>query len=399
MAPIQLSDELQKLWETYAQTQSSRQATSKTETIAFTGWHWNSEKQGHEYKFAEEKFKCWELSYNGRTLRYTVEFFGEQPEDGFPLYIALHGGGGAASPEEFETWTNERKEDRIHSNDGAWWDMIKFWYNLGVKQRWESGKLPGMYIAPRGITETWDLHFRPETYWLLQRLIKNLLLPHPPEAESRATNPKAQTFVDSNRIYLMGFSAGGDGVYRLSTHLADCFAAVNMSAGHPGGVKLFNLASLPICLQAGEFDNESNLKRMALTAKSSITLTNYATSMKKIDPSTEYFVHDCFIHPAGGHSGWRHPGGNYDRAQDYSNSSGSVLNRAKSALEEYYSRNQDGIDPFGEAFDTLDHNVNTGAITWLSRFSRNPPWHSAPRTKPTEHRLETQALFLLAHGS
>ena len=39
--------------------------------------------------------------------------------------------------------------------------------------------------------------------------------------------------VDPNKVYLMGYSAGGDGVYQLAPRMADRFAAAAMMAGHP----------------------------------------------------------------------------------------------------------------------------------------------------------------------
>ena len=37
--------------------------------------------------------------------------------------------------------------------------------------------------------------------------------------------------VDSDRVYLMGYSAGGDGVYQVAPRMADRFAAAAMMAG------------------------------------------------------------------------------------------------------------------------------------------------------------------------
>ena len=34
--------------------------------------------------------------------------------------------------------------------------------------------------------------------------------------------------VDPNRVYLLGYSAGGDGVYQLAPRMADRFAAASM---------------------------------------------------------------------------------------------------------------------------------------------------------------------------
>ena len=76
------------------------------------------------------------------------------------------------------------------------------------------------------VRDTWDCHFNPESYPLYDRLIENLI---------------AFYDVDPNRVYLMGFSAGGDGVYGVTSKMADRFAAANMSAGHPNGLPLWNL--------------------------------------------------------------------------------------------------------------------------------------------------------------
>jgi predicted peptidase len=77
---------------------------------------------------------------------------------------------------------------------------------------------------------------------LLERLIKSFIVALP----SPGGKP-AQPLVNPNRVYLTGFYAGGDGVYRLSTGLSDLFAAVNMSADDPGAVQFGNLANVPIC--------------------------------------------------------------------------------------------------------------------------------------------------------
>ena len=42
-----------------------------------------------------------------------------------------------------------------------------------------------------------------------------------------------QRDVDPKQIYLIGYSAGGDGVYQFAPRLADHFAAAAMCAGHP----------------------------------------------------------------------------------------------------------------------------------------------------------------------
>lgn len=157
----------------------------------------------------------YKMTYGDAVMRFAVDIAGEKPEAGYPLYIALHGGGWSDTPD---------------INDSQWQDMMSYYFD----------ELEcGIYIAVRGVRDTWDTHFNPESYPLYDRLIEYLILTGE---------------VDPNRVYLEGFSAGGDGVYQISARMPDRFAAVNMSSGHPNDVSIVNLFNLPIQLQAGEFD-------------------------------------------------------------------------------------------------------------------------------------------------
>ena len=63
----------------------------------------------------------------------------------------------------------------------------------------------GVYVACRGITDTWDLHFQADSYPLYDRLIEAMTVLY---------------HADPDRVYLLGFSAGGDGVYQAAPRLA-----------------------------------------------------------------------------------------------------------------------------------------------------------------------------------
>ena len=56
-------------------------------------------------------------------------------------------------------------------------------------------------------------------------------------------------------MYLIGYSAGGDGVYQLAPRMADRFAAVGMCAGHPNSVTPEGLRNLPFFLYMGGEDS------------------------------------------------------------------------------------------------------------------------------------------------
>ena len=177
------------------------------------------------------------LTHEGKSMRFFMETIGEPDENGqYPLYIALHGGG--SGPAEM--------------NNLQWIDML-YYYRGAVEN--------GIYIACRGITDTWDLHFREDSYVLYDRLIEAMTV---------------LCGADPDRVYLLGFSAGGDGVYQIAPRLADRFAAANMSSGHPNGVSLLNLANCPICLQAGIRDYYSeDAMRSVRAAEFEKTLSDY----------------------------------------------------------------------------------------------------------------------------
>jgi hypothetical protein len=56
----------------------------------------------------------------------------------------------------------------------------------------------GIVVAPRGCQDTWDLHFCGPSFALYDRLIENMI---------------CFLDVDPDKVYILGFSAGGDGVY------------------------------------------------------------------------------------------------------------------------------------------------------------------------------------------
>ena len=221
----------------------------------------------------------------------------------------------------------------------------------------------GVYVAARGIAEEWNLHFRAESYLLFQRLIRNLLHQKPEEANEASTQliPNAQHFVDPNRIYVLGFSAGGDGVYRLSTVLADRFAATNTSGGHPGGVKFHNLANLPICLQVGEEDGDERafiedgkLKRASEYERNQRTVDS-ANTLKSLKANNEgSYSYDIFMHPTREKTGWAH--NSWEWSDELSDSNNTQVFRNWANFRT----------------DRTTVPKNTCAVRWVSKAIRTP---------------------------
>ena len=69
--------------------------------------------------------------------------------------------------------------------------------------------------------------------------------------------------VNPDRVYLMGYSAGGDGVYQLAPRMADRFAAAAMMAGHPNETSPLSLRNLPFTLHMGGDDGAYNRNTVA----------------------------------------------------------------------------------------------------------------------------------------
>ncbi len=317
--------------------------------------------------FPAEEREFYILTHNGNSMRFFMEIIGEPDENGrYPLYITLHGGGGG--PEE--------------GNNDEWINM-KDYYRTAVEN--------GIYVACRGITDTWDLHFREESYPLYDRLIEAMIVLHG---------------ADPDRVYLLGFSAGGDGVYQVSPRLADRFAAVNMSSGHPNGVSLLNLANCPICLQAGVRDwYDEDAMRSIRAAEVDETLSGHR------EKYGFGYEHRVFIHVPAGH--------NY---VDYADKDDLVLSspalfatRAMEAdalgvflevMEEcglgrdvgelsYHPCEESEVFDIGitEAVtDTLDletETANTNAVAYVSQYTRDPAparlvWDLSTRARARE---------------
>jgi hypothetical protein len=161
------------------------------------------------------------LVHAGKTMRWLERTFGQAPAGGASLWISLHGGGGAPAK----------------VNDGQWQNQIRLY---------EPGE--GIYVAPRAPTDTWNLWHEAHIDVLLGDLIEAYI---------------AARGVDPDKVYLMGYSAGGDGVWQLAPRMADRFAAAAMMAGHPNEASLLGLRNLPFAIFMGGQDAAYDRNRIA----------------------------------------------------------------------------------------------------------------------------------------
>ena len=193
----------------------TKNALTKAETAeyaAFLQGFWTD-----SVKFAlKDSYEKKVLTHDKLEMRVDWKTFGTAPAEGRALYISLHGGGGAPAATNNQQWRNQ----------------------MTLYQPAE-----GIYLCPRGITDTWDLHFRPESDGFYEDVIRMAVV---------------YLGVNPDKVYLMGYSAGGDGVWRIAPRMADHWAAASMMAGHPGDVRLESLRNLPFMIWCGELDSAYN---------------------------------------------------------------------------------------------------------------------------------------------
>lgn len=152
------------------------------------------------------------ISFEGKTMRWLEKTSGEVPADGRSLWISMHGGGNAPTALNDQQWRNQ-----FQLYDPA----------------------EGIYVAPRAPTDTWNLWHEAHIDPMFARLIEDYIA-------LRGVNP--------DKVYLMGYSAGGDGVWQLAPRMADRFAAAAMMAGHPNEASLLGLRNLPFAIFVGGAD-------------------------------------------------------------------------------------------------------------------------------------------------
>lgn len=191
------------------------------------------------------------LKLDGKELRFDYKVFGAEPEDGYSLYISMHGGGGAPPEVNDQQWENQ-------------------------KRLYEPAE--GIYLAPRAATDTWNLWHQSHIDALFDRLIENLV---------------ALEGVNPDRIYVMGYSAGGDGVYQLAPRMADRWAAAAMMAGHPNDADPASLRNLPFTLHMGAEDGAYDRNKVAAAWGEKLA------ALEASDPGA--YTHHVQIHEGKGH--------------------------------------------------------------------------------------------------
>ena len=191
------------------------------------------------------------IRHGNLVMPFEYFVYGDKPKGGRSLFISMHGGGNAPKRVNDSQWENQKRLYRPKE---------------------------GVYVAPRAPTNAWNLWHQNHIDPMFARLIENMV---------------ALKEVNPNRVYLMGYSAGGDGVYQVAPRMADCFAAAAMMAGHPNETSPLGLRNLPFAIHVGERDSGFNRNKVALQWKDKLAALN------ETDP--QGYVHYVRIHAGRGH--------------------------------------------------------------------------------------------------
>jgi predicted esterase len=131
----------------------------------------------------------------GKESAFVCKQVGDKPASGWPLVIAMHGGGGV------------KKE----VNDSQWKHMQVYY-----KDHPEAGGY--LYCALRAPTDEWNGFYTDYFYPVIERLIRQFVVCGE---------------VDTNRVIAIGYSHGGYGAFAVGPKLPHRFAAVHSSAAAP----------------------------------------------------------------------------------------------------------------------------------------------------------------------
>jgi hypothetical protein len=207
-----------------------------------------------------EEMTAKELKTGNASMKFeTVDFPPEKAAEGTKpakraLFISMHGGGHAPASVNDSQWRNQVRLGNVYRPVNA------------------------IYVAPRGPANTYDLWFVAAVDDLFDRMIEDMIVFND---------------VDANQVYLMGYSAGGDGAYQLAPRMADRFAAASAMAGHPNDSSPLGLRNLPFTIHVGANDQAYGRNEIAKVWGKRLD------DLQAADPKGyEHFVH---IHADRGH--------------------------------------------------------------------------------------------------
>ncbi|PST82400.1 alpha/beta hydrolase [Pedobacter yulinensis] len=213
-----------------------------------------SEVERAQAAYRSEAAAAWQsktIRQGDKAMKFETKVFGQAQPGQRSLYISLHGGGGTTPEANDKQWQNQQRL-----------------YTPGE----------GLYFVPRAPTNTWNLWHEDHIDDMIDQVIKSAVI---------------LEGVDPNRVYLLGYSAGGDGLYQLAPRMADRFAAASMMAGHPGDASALPLRNLPFAIFMGAEDAAYDRNKHAAAWGKTLD------SLQSADPQA--YLHKVEIYQGLGH--------------------------------------------------------------------------------------------------
>lgn len=229
----------------FADKKLTEKGAIEAEQVLLEAWKKEVKKKYHRFWVLKN------FSRDGLQMKFDYRVFGELPEDGRSLFISMHGGGNAPEALNTQQWKNQIR--------------------LYEPQE-------GVYVAPRAPWDDWNMWFKPGLDEFFDALIQTAVV----EME-----------VNPDKVYLLGYSAGGDGVWRMAPRMADRWAAASMMAGHPGEVSQVNLRNVPFMIWMGENDGAYDRNKLA------VEKGRVMDSLQQAEP--EGYIHETHIVKGKGH--------------------------------------------------------------------------------------------------
>ncbi|MCP4452833.1 MAG: hypothetical protein GY809_15335 [Planctomycetes bacterium] len=156
---------------------------------------WQSYLTASGHKSLKSEFDAKLVRFEEHVSPYTIKTVGTRPANGWALFIAMHGGGGAPQAVNDSQWRHMQIYYRDHPEAGGY-----------------------LYVALRAPDNTWNGFYTGYAYSLMQNLLRQFLL---------------FADVDPNKKFVMGYSHGGYGAFAMGPKMPDHFAAVHSSAAAP----------------------------------------------------------------------------------------------------------------------------------------------------------------------
>ncbi|MDP7006012.1 MAG: hypothetical protein QF718_07370, partial [Phycisphaerales bacterium] len=191
------------------------------------------------------------IEYDGKAMPFWFTTYGDAPFGEKSLWISMHGGGGTTPEVNDSQWQNQKQ---LYAPE------------------------EGVYVAPRAPTNTYDLWHQSHIDPMFEKLIAYMI--------------KTQG-VDPNKVYIIGYSAGGDGAYQLAPRMADRLAAAGMMAGHPNETVPDGLRNIGFALHVGAEDNAYDRNKIGKQWKEKLS------ELQEADP--DGYAHQAVIHKDKGH--------------------------------------------------------------------------------------------------